>query len=486
MLSRETITLAEQLKQIFVAVEESGDDENLSLAKSRAQSIQESLQRIGQSEPTLVGQVAQLKQLVGDYAQAATRRLDGVLSMSLDMDVAEQQLERLDQQHRQLMGELTRMAQRYDQMLSEQLATSQKSGKDSLLMGGITGAFILLALLLSSYTIIRSLTRSVNRLSSSMQAIAEGEGDLSVRLQADSADELGCLVYWFNQFAQKLQANIQTLVDSANELAGVSEQLHSSSQSSSSRVNHQLNAVTAVGDALQQLGSSVQQVGATANQASELAQQADQQTQQASGVMGRSKSVIHELSSELASNSEIIVQLREDTLNINQILDTIKQIADQTNLLALNAAIEAARAGEQGRGFAVVADEVRALASRTQESTLEIQQVIEQLQEAAQKAVDAMATGQQKTETTVAETDQAEQMLSEISQQITSMRELNQQVAAATEDQNQSSTVIQHSIQDVQQTAEQGVNGAQNVERISNQLNSISTQMKTITDTFAT
>lgn len=484
ILSRENINSIGQLAQVFAAVEESGDDENLSLADIHTGNIKQALTLIAQRLPAQRNEIEQLKQSVLNYTQQSTQRLKGVLSMTLDMERAAQQQQTLANEQDQLLSQFQKLADQYEQMLNQQLSRSQKAGNDSLSIGLITGALILGLLMFASYGLISATTGSLKRVSRSLQAIAEGEGDLSVRLQADGNDELGELVNWFNQFVEKLQCNIHALSQDAQELSLVSEKLRQSSGNSSSRVQQQLEAVIEVGDALQQLGTSVHQVGTTSNQASELALQTDRQTEQAARVMANSKGTIDELSQELAHSGQIIVQLREDTVNINQILDTIKQIADQTNLLALNAAIEAARAGEQGRGFAVVADEVRALASRTQESTLEIQAVIEKLQQAAQSAVDAMSAGQVKTEHTVQQAAEVEQTLTEIRQQVSQILALNQQVASATEEQDRSSGVIQTSISGVQETAQKGVEGAQNLENISSELGGISEQMQLITGTF--
>lgn len=486
MLSRDNVTRIDQLSQVFSAVEESGDDENLVLADTHTTSIESALTKISDLLPGQRNDLQNLSRLVLNYSQTSKDRLAGIMTMTLDMDRAEQMNIQLSVEFKQIKIQLEKISEKYAALLDQQLLFSQESGNSSLQIGLITGIAILTLVTIASLTLIKATVGSIKRVTNSLKAIAEGEGDLSHQIRKDGDDELGELVNWFNQFVMKLQGNINSIIEYTQELTLVSNSLHQSSNNSSGRVQHQLNAVIDVSGAQQQMSTSIHQVGKTAIESSELAEQTNNRAQSASIVMAESKVTIDTLSSELEQSSDVIVKLREDILNINQILDTIKQISDQTNLLALNAAIEAARAGEQGRGFAVVADEVRALASRTQKSTVEIQSVTQELTIAAQNAVDAMSVGKKQADETAIQAASVETILEEISQDISKILSLNNQVAAATNDQDENGQVIQNSINGVQNTAEKGVEGASNLEKISKQLANISNRMGMVTDTFRT
>ncbi|MEH6814350.1 MAG: methyl-accepting chemotaxis protein [Motiliproteus sp.] len=483
-ISRENADRVARMQAIYLAVIESGDDENLSLVTSLLSDILSGGEEIAQRLPEHQAELQRLAKILNDYSSQADGWVSGLLSMSLDAQGAENAAQNVSSQHKKLLEGYGQMQQHFSQEVDLQVAEINQTSVSALKLGAVIGGVTLVILVLFAYSIISSTTRNLRQVSGSLKAIAEGEGDLSTRIKSDSDDELGELVKWFNQFISKLQGNVGSFVNDTTQLGDVSTRLQTASENSTSRISNQLQAVVEVSQALEQLGDSVKDIGSNALHASEVALQADQDTNTAGRVVNQSKQTIESLHEEIGNSATIINRLKEDTENITVILDAIKGIADQTNLLALNAAIEAARAGEQGRGFAVVADEVRALASRTQESTHEIQAVIEELQSAATEAVSAMSVGQAKAAQTVECSAEVEQTLNTIQQQVSQILQMNEQIAAAAEQQGQSALEIQHSINGIQQTAENAVDGSQRLAGISKEVADISSGMRTVTDTF--
>ncbi|MEH6471538.1 MAG: methyl-accepting chemotaxis protein [Halopseudomonas sp.] len=286
------------------------------------------------------------------------------------------------------------------------------------------------------FLIIRSVTKPLLKTSEAMQDIAQGEGDLTVRIRSKGRDEIAQLATGFNSFTEKVQGVVQNVrsygdrvVLSAEEMAVVTEQANQTLQLHQND-NHQVAAAVA------ELSSTIQEVARNAAEAADTVQGARQKAVEGKQVVDGSVASITALAASVEQAASSIHKLESEVHNIGGILDVIRGIADQTNLLALNAAIEAARAGEQGRGFAVVADEVRSLAKRTQESTEEIQAMIGQLETEAKGAVTVILSGRDQAEASVDRARQAGETLTSITDDILQISDMNAQIATATEQQS--------------------------------------------------
>ena len=290
-----------------------------------------------------------------------------------------------------------------------------------------------LALLL---VISRSVTEPLKQTLTAFKDIAEGEGNLTLRLKEDGKDELTQVAAYFNLFIARIQELVSSVRDSVEDSRTLAMGL--------SQIAHQATDVTqsmqqeteSVATAINEMAMTASEVASNAQLAAQSAVNADSQADSTNLVVNNAMEHIRKLSSELELTTEVARELQVSSGEIGQILDVIVGIAEQTNLLALNAAIEAARAGEAGRGFAVVADEVRTLASRTQESTREINGIIEAIRAAVDRVNASVSRAKDQSEETVGETAQVVDALGQIKQAIAQINDMNTQIAAATEEQS--------------------------------------------------
>ncbi|MEO8641269.1 methyl-accepting chemotaxis protein [Pseudomonas sp.] len=293
---------------------------------------------------------------------------------------------------------------------------------------------VLITLLLLGM-LIRMLMQPLRIMGKAMQDIALGEGDLTRRLIVHSRDEFGELAEDFNRFVERIHNTIHEVSSATHQVNEVAKRVMSSSSASMVNSDDQANRTNSVAAAINQLGATAQEIARNAGDASQQASDARHQADSGRLVVNQAITAMSELSEKIRASCSNVETLNGKTVNVSQILEVIKSISEQTNLLALNAAIEAARAGEAGRGFAVVADEVRSLAHRTQMSAQEIQTMIEELQVGARKAVDNMTESQRYSEDSVTIANQAGDRLSSITQRISEIDGMNQSVATATEEQ---------------------------------------------------
>ncbi|MFD2229570.1 methyl-accepting chemotaxis protein [Alkalimarinus sediminis] len=319
-----------------------------------------------------------------------------------------------------------------------------------------------------------------------LKEISEGDGDLTQTLRVTSQDEVGSLCESFNNFEDKLRHIIQAVSHQAGSLLELSEQVKRNAQKSSSAVESQKVNIESVASAITEMGSTIQEIAGNANQAASAAADTKDKSEQGQKAVQNSIGEIQQLSEEIINTSEVIVDLGKQTEQIGSILEVIRGISEQTNLLALNAAIEAARAGEQGRGFAVVADEVRGLAGRTAESTNEIERMIDALQKGSSSAVNAMKKGETMTKAGVESIHETGSVLTDIFNSVDTINDINFQVATATEEQSQVVEEITRHITQVEEISMGTLDAANEVRELSDQLSSLSTELSSLMSQFKT
>ncbi len=340
---------------------------------------------------------------------------------------------------------------------------------------------VLISVLLA-YFIIAGISKGVSLVEMATNSLADG--DLTARVDFNSKDEIGHIANAFNRMAEKFNAAINDVKDSISQLASAAEETSVVNAQTTSNINQQQMETSQVATAITEMNATVHEVARSAVAAAEAAKKADTTFDEGKLVVDRIIDAITELANEVEESSRVIRELEQESENIGSVLDVIKGIAEQTNLLALNAAIEAARAGEQGRGFAVVADEVRTLAGRTQQSTREIEEMINRLQAGANKAVQVMEIGKQKSEHGVEQAAAAGEALKTINQAVEHINTMNTQIASAAEEQSTVTEEINRNIVNINEVAEQTAEGARQANQASDDLARLAEQLKQLVGQF--
>ncbi len=340
----------------------------------------------------------------------------------------------------------------------------------------VLGAFI-------SKVIISNIVTPIKQLMSTLTAMAQ-DNDLTKRMNFRSKDEVGAMGDTFNVFVEKLQSLVSGIASSSEQLSTAAEETSVVSVTTNQNIAQQKNETFKVASAITEMTSTVQDVAASAEKASLAASQGDRDSNTGRQAVEDIVSSINALESEISNSTSVIRQLKTDSENIGTVLDVIKSIAEQTNLLALNAAIEAARAGEQGRGFAVVADEVRSLAQKTQDSTHEIESLISTLQLGSDNAVKSMDNNKTSIEGLVGKAVNASESLSAITQSVSSITEMNLLIATAAEQQSQVVKEINKNIHNIQEVSESTADGSEQVSKASQEIAKLSENLKAMVNQF--
>ncbi|AMQ86672.1 methyl-accepting chemotaxis protein [Pseudomonas glycinae] len=332
--------------------------------------------------------------------------------------------------------------------------------------------------------LIRILIQPLHVMTRAMEDIADGEGDLTKRLTIQNQDEFGVLGTAFNRFVERIHGSIREVSSATGQVNEVALRVVAASNSSMYNSDQQASRTNSVAAAINQLGAAAQEIARNAAQASTQASDARGLAEDGQQVVERSIKAMNQLSSMLSASSSNIESLNSKTVNIGQILEVITSISQQTNLLALNAAIEAARAGEAGRGFAVVADEVRNLAHRTQESAQQVQTMIEELQVGARESVSTMSDSQRHSQDSVEIANLAGERLNSVTQRIGEIDGMNQSVATATEEQTAVVESINVDITEINTLNQEGVENLQATLRACSDLEQQASRLKQLVGSF--
>ena len=353
--------------------------------------------------------------------------------------------------------------------------------RTSAVIATIIAVVIIIALL---GMLIRVLLQPLHLMTKAMQDIADGEGDLTRRLVIQNNDEFGTLGNAFNRFVERIHTSIREVSSATEQVNEVALRVVSASNSSMVNSDEQANRTNSVAAAINQLGAAAQEIARNAAQASNQASDARHLAEDGQQVVERNIKAMTQLSSMISASSSNIEALNSKTVNIGQILEVITSISQQTNLLALNAAIEAARAGEAGRGFAVVADEVRNLAHRTQESAQQVQTMIEELQVGARDSVSTMSESQRHSLDSVEIANLAGERLNSVTLRIGEIDGMNQSVATATEEQTSVVESINMDITEINTLNQEGVENLQSTLRACSDLEQQASRLKQLVGSF--
>ncbi|MCG6541029.1 methyl-accepting chemotaxis protein [Pseudomonas sp. KSR10] len=364
------------------------------------------------------------------------------------------------------------------------LARTREANENTTRLGIILSLVLIVVVSLGAWLVIRSVMANVRGVIASLQSIARGDGDLTQRVNVESNDEIGAMIELFNGFLDKLQHTIRQIIEAASPLGQVSKELYNLTQGSEENAKSQQHHTDSITRDILTMTGSIQEVAQRSQQASGEANAAARQAATAREHVGSLSSGISDLGDSVMGAVKAMEQLEEETQEVGSVLTVIRSIAEQTNLLALNAAIEAARAGEQGRGFAVVADEVRNLAQKTAASTAEIQQIIQRLQSSANTVLNVMTSNGEKSRASIERSVEATHLLETIACTVNQIDELNAGIAQFTQEQIGLSSSIQQETQVLQQDAQATANGAEATARLGEQLVSTGDHLRAATAQF--
>ena len=380
--------------------------------------------------------------------------------------------------------ELSSSASTLAKSIKDQAVVSQEDAATSMQLMLIVIFVIVVIVSIISMNTYLVIISPINKIVDRIKDIAQGEGDLTKRLDESSHNEFGNLSHWFNTFMGKLQSIIIELKDATVNISQASDVMTDVTHETSDGVRQQQTETDQIATAVNEMNASVHEVANHAVIAAEAASEANNSASEGQGIVNKTVSEIETLATEVERAAEVIHTLEQESDEIGSVLGVIKGISEQTNLLALNAAIEAARAGEQGRGFAVVADEVRTLAGRSQDSAKEIEKMVERLQEGARNAVNVMDEGKDKANSVVKQAEQAGEALNTITSSVMKINEMNIQIASAAEEQSSVAESINQGIVNISQIADKTASGAEQSTQSSNELSQLSERLKGLVAQF--
>lgn len=357
------------------------------------------------------------------------------------------------------------------------------SGRNSLIVTVLAAAMVMISMLMAFF-ITNIVSKPLKQLTMAFQDIAEGEGDLRRRLDITRKDEIGEVSKGFNIFVDRLAVVLSKVVEMTQRVGFSAMQLSATAEQISKGTQNQNMRVTQVASAIEEMGATVVEVAKNAGQAVEFAKKASEMAIKGGNIVDRTVKGMRDIAKSVEESAGTIEELGKSSDRIGEIVTVINDIADQTNLLALNAAIEAARAGEHGKGFAVVADEVRKLAERTTKATKEIKEKIELIQERTAGAVEAMNSGRKEVETGVGFASEAGESLKAIVDMVRSVSDMIQQIAAAQEQQSAGAREVSANMENIAMVTKEASANVMETSNAASELSKIASELQTLTGQF--
>ena len=357
------------------------------------------------------------------------------------------------------------------------------SGRNSLVVTFLAAAMVMISMFMAFF-ITNIVSEPLKQLTMAFQDIAEGKGDLRRRLDANRKDEIGEVSKGFNIFVDRLAAVLSKVVEMTQRVGFSAMQLSATAEQISKGTQNQNMRVTQVASAIEEMGATVVEVAKNAGQAVEFAKKASEMAIKGGNIVDRTVKGMRDIAKSVEESAGTIEELGKSSDRIGEIITVINDIADQTNLLALNAAIEAARAGEHGKGFAVVADEVRKLAERTTKATKEIKEKIELIQERTAGAVEAMNSGRKDVETGVGFASEAGESLKAIVDMVKSVSDMIQQIASAQEQQSAGAREVSANMENIATVTKEASASVMETSNAASELSKIASELQTLTGQF--
>lgn len=483
-IAEKNLIRLEKIKETLGNAVASAEEEMLDEAESLALELRGDLNQIRQTDRTTIEDVETIRQQFNTYFQSSFSLSREMVDETVDFSTVGARSQAMSEQLAAVESSLKQFQQKQMQAFTAAFEGARSSASSLSIIGIVVALVTVVALLAVAIPVSMTISNSLKDVIRSLKNIASEDGDLTIRLSTNSSDEIGDLVHWFNSFIEKLQSVIKQIVDSVLPLAEQASSVNRLSTDIHEIMQRQIQNAQQSKMSVDEMSDSVASIAQNAAEAASAAKLADGEAQKGFTVVNSTVDSIQTLSESMQTAAAVVTQLQEDTNKVNVVLEVIRGIAEQTNLLALNAAIEAARAGEQGRGFAVVADEVRSLASRTQESTEEINAMLEQLQSAASAAVETMDASKSSVITTVDEANQAGSSLQKITETVNSINAMNEQIAVATEQQQTVSHLMVGHVDNIQTQTDETAASSTQLAGVAENLNQLASSLEQIARSF--
>jgi len=483
-IAKANIDRVSKAQETMLYAVSSAEMEVLDSAEELAKDFRSDIKEAKSIDGSLASDLDGISALFESYYAITFQLSKGLIDGSVEFSSMASKSKQMTAAMQELQDALQQFLEERKATFDAAFSTANENSEKVITLGFLIGAGISAGLIGFGFIISNMIRNSIDSVSLHLKEIAEDNGDLTVRLNSDSNDEIGELVDWFNTFMNKLQTVIQQIVETAPPLANLANDVNQLSSNITNTLHSQNQSVSESKNNIEMMSHSVSSIAQNASEAANAARIADEEASTGQKIVSNTVASIQRLSESIAGASDVICKLEQDATSVNVVLAVIKGIAEQTNLLALNAAIEAARAGEQGRGFAVVADEVRGLASRTQESTEEINSIIAQLQTASQAAVQTMQDSTAAVEKSVTEANLAGQSLHTITDTVNTINAMNEQIASATEEQQSISSQLVSEAERISTQTGETADSASQLNGVSEQLNLLALNLEHITRQF--
>jgi methyl-accepting chemotaxis protein len=483
-LANQNVIFVQRLDELYTQSVSFADEDLLANATKVFKSLDSNLNKLSTIDGNQSQALSSLSRSLEQYNEMTSKLARGMLDGTIDMS----QVGQISHKKSEIFDTLTRGINQYktDKVdeFSSTLAEASNRSEQSLYLTLSIGITLLMIMAIATISIARSISSSASDVASSLGELADGKGNLRHQLKVIGTDELGQVSSNFNRFLRLLADSIQGVVSVTNPLLDSAKSLKERMSLATKATQQQSQDARNVQVSMEEMRHSVNNISLSAQQAAEAAQEAEREATSGLAVVQRTINISQELNKgiELASNS--INELAKDTESVGSILNVITSIAEQTNLLALNAAIEAARAGEQGRGFAVVADEVRALASKTADATKEIREVLDRLKGAAVSSVNTMDAAITKASDNERYAKDTGDVLKSIQSKIVSINSMNTHIASATEQQSVVAEQVGGNVIEMNESFENTLNILAEVHNISQGLDDFAVQLKSATSQF--